>query len=591
MSTKSWVRSFVGIAGFAILGSGWAEAKTPQLRRIDAAAAVVGTPVTFAVEPSDSEGEQLNLRYRFRVRAQGGNFQVIRDYGPLTTLDWTASKREGLYEMEVSLRNVETGEESSATLVVDFRTALVDGSAIVSPTVNSLVFLYSAPRCASGGRMRAEFSGADGVTQNTPYQNCNGKSMNFYLAGMRASSNYKAWHRLDTGTSFQLSGAQDFTTGELPGDLYQQQVVMPRASTLVDPLLLGSPLGLRPLAHDLAGNVVWYGPSEISILTRIGTGGEMWGVVEDGSGDPSRELVRKFDLTGMTLLETNAGRVNEQLRAMGKREITTFHHEARTLPEGRIAVLASVEQILTDVQGPGPVDVVGDMIVVMDKDLNVIWAWDAFDHLDVHRMAVSGEKCPSACPPLRLAATGTDWTHGNSIQQTPDGNLLYSSRHQDWLVKIAYQYGSGDGHVLWRMGKDGDFNIDSTDPYPWFSHQHDGNFEMADPSRLMVFDNGNTRVAAMKGGHSRGQVFEVDEINRTARPILNVDLGVYSAAVGSADRLRNGNYHFDAGFVQTVRGFDAYSLEFDQAGKVVYNSKADNILYRSFRISDMYTPN
>ena len=226
----------------------------------------------------------------------------------------------------------------------------------------------------------------------------------------------------------------------------------------------------------------------------------MWGVVEDGSGDPSRELVRKFDLTGMTLLETNAGRVNEQLRAMGKREITTFHHEARTLPEGRIAVLASVEQILTDVQGPGPVDVVGDMIVVMDKDLNAIWAWDAFDHLDVHRMAVSGEKCPAACPPLRLAATGTDWTHGNAVQQTADGNLLYSSRHQDWLAKIAYQYGSGDGHVLWRMGKDGDFNIDSTDPYPWFSHQHDGNFETADPSRLMVFDNGNTRVAAMKGG-------------------------------------------------------------------------------------------
>lgn len=276
---------------------------------------------------------------------------------------------------------------------------------------------------------------------------------------------------------------------------------------------------------------------------------------------------------------------------MGKREITTFHHEARTLPEGRIAVLASVEQILTDVQGPGPVDVVGDMIVVMDKDLNAIWAWDAFDHLDVHRMAVSGEKCPAACPPLRLAATGTDWTHGNAVQQTADGNLLYSSRHQDWLAKIAYQYGSGDGHVLWRMGKDGDFNIDSTDPYPWFSHQHDGNFETADPSRLMVFDNGNTRVAAMKGGQSRGQVFEVDEINRTARPILNVDLGVYSAAVGSADRLRNGNYHFDAGFVQTVRGFDAYSMEFDQAGKVVYNSKADNILYRSFRISDMYTPN
>ena len=151
--------------------------------------------------------------------------------------------------------------------------------------------------------MRAEFSGADGVTQNTPYQNCNGKSMNFYLAGMRASSNYKAWHRLDTGTSFQLSGAQDFTTGELPGDLYQQQVVMPRASTLVDPLLLGSPLGLRPLAHNLAGNVVWYGPSDISILTSIGTGGRdvgRSGGWEWGPFAGARAQIRshRHDLTG-----------------------------------------------------------------------------------------------------------------------------------------------------------------------------------------------------------------------------------------------------------------------------------------------------
>ena len=68
--------SFVRIAGFAILGSGWAEAKKPRLQRAYSAAAVVGTPVTFAVEPSDSEGEQQSLRYRFRVRAQGGNYQV-----------------------------------------------------------------------------------------------------------------------------------------------------------------------------------------------------------------------------------------------------------------------------------------------------------------------------------------------------------------------------------------------------------------------------------------------------------------------------------------------------------------------------------
>ena len=38
-------------------------------------------------------------------------------------------------------------------------------------------------------------------------------------------------------------------------------------------------------------------------------------------------------------------------------------------------------------------------------------------------------------------------------------------------------------------------------------------------------------------------------------------------------------------------GPDAYSVEVDPAGKVVYNAKAATPLYRSFRMADMYTPN
>ena len=82
------------------------------------------------------------------------------------------------------------------------------------------------------------------------------------------------------------------------------------------------------------------------------------------------------------------------MTALGKRSITGFHHEARTLPDGNIAVLAAVEQILTDVQGPGPVDVLGDMIVVLDKNLNVVWTWDTFDYLDAPVARISGKDVP-----------------------------------------------------------------------------------------------------------------------------------------------------------------------------------------------------
>ena len=51
---------------------------------------------------------------------------------------------------------------------------------------------------------------------------------------------------------------------------------------------------------------------------------------------------------------------------------------------------------------------------------------------------------------------------------TADGNLLYSARHQDWLIKIDYANGAGSGRVIWRLGKDGDFTMRSDDPSPWF---------------------------------------------------------------------------------------------------------------------------
>ena len=90
--------------------------------------------------------------------------------------------------------------------------------------------------------------------------------------------------------------------------------------------------------------------------------------------------------------------------------------------------------------------------------------------------------------------------------------------------------------------------------------------------------------------HSRGQVLQLDEAARTAKLILNVDLGVLSLALGAAEELGNGNYHFDAGTVTTPNGARAFAVEVDACGQAVSTMEANALLYRSFRISDMYTP-
>jgi len=588
MASSSLQSVRMGIAGLAFAAISSAQMSvtlTPSLP----SPVPVATMVTWnASVPSSAAG---TIWYRFRVREVGHDFAMIRDYGPPASLDWTASDHEGLYEMEVSAKNRLTGELAAASSVYRMLSRVSPGGGpVISPTTHPLVFLYSAS-CPGGSQMKVQFQARDGVVQETPYKACQeGRSMNFYLAGLRSNTAYTARHVVNN--SGQLTPGSDIVFGmnqDAPG-LFTETVVQPPAAGVSSPILLGSSLS-GAVAHDLAGNVIWYSDNNIYVVTRPEDGGYFWGTIESQLFDTSGQVIRKFDLVGMTVLETNAARVNEQLAAMGRRPITGFHHEARTLPDGSIAALAGVEQILTDVQGPGPVDVLGDMIVVLDSNLNVIWTWDTFDHLDVTRKAVLGETCGpvSACAPFYLAKNANDWTHGNAIQQTPDGELLYSTRHQDWLIKVSYQSGKGDGHVIWRLGKDGDFQFNSSDPWPWFSHQHDGNIEFSDPTALLVFDDGNTRVGSM-GGNSRGQVLRLDEPNRSASFILNADLGVYSLAVGSAQLLPDHNYHFDAGFVPQGTGV-AYSFEVDGTGHVVYEAKANAILYRTFRMTNMYTPN
>src|SRR4029079_19245356 len=148
----------------------------------------------------------------------------------------------------------------------------------------------------------------------------------------------------------------------------------------------------------------------------------------------------------------------------------------------------------------------------LDTDLQVTWAWDAFDHLDVNRGPVLGEIVlpgsgePTAAVPRLPAVYGL---HINAWSLSPDGNLVLSIRHQDWVIKIDYRNGAGDGHVIWRLGRGGDFTTNSPDTTPWFSHQHNAHF--IDDHTMILLDNGNTRRASDPTANSRGQVWTLNE--------------------------------------------------------------------------------
>jgi hypothetical protein len=104
---------------------------------------------------------------------------------------------------------------------------------------------------------------------------------------------------------------------------------------------------------------------------------------------------------------------------------------------------------------------------------------------------------------------------------------------------------------------------------------------------LSIYDNGNTRRLQFPGSNSRGQVYLIDEVNRTATLQLNANLQVYAAAVGAAQRLINGNYQFTSGFIQP--GALSQSTEVNPSGQITFTLQSNSTLnYRSFRMKDMY---
>jgi arylsulfate sulfotransferase len=569
-------------------------ALTVNLQASSASPVPLGTPVTWTATASG--GTAGALLYRFQVQSPGGSYRTVVDYGPNTSLTWTTIDQEGAYQMEVAVIDTVTFEESIVASGISF-TSLVKGTTpVVTPSANPMVFIYSAPPCTAGEQIRVRFqTSAGGPVQYTPYQTCvAGVSRNFYLAGMLPGTAYQIQHVFDTHPT---------VSGPLVNFSVPQSSADPPAFTALTKgaappgLLLQSLLGSPALATDLNGNPVWQGPADISFLTRPLTGGTFLGITEVATEGPAQQFIREFDLANITVAETNAARINQQITAMGAHPINSFHHELRKLPDGGYLTLADSERILTNVQGAGNVDVIGDTILVLGPDLQVTWVWDAFDHLNTSRMATLGETCvyPAGltCGAFYLAPVANDWLHGNSLQLTPDGNILYSIRHQDWVIKIDYANGSGSGNILWRMGLDGDFTIQSSDPSPWFSHQHDANFE-SNNSVLLVFDDGNVRAATNPAAHSRGQALQVDQVNKVVSPILNADLGVYSGALGTAELLPNGHYNFDAGFLLSTDAngnpvYNAQSLEVDLLGHIDFGVQFGTLEYRTFRMRDLYT--
>ena len=559
----------------------------------EAAPQPVGEQIVWTATASDLGANPV---YQFRVGSENGPMRVVRDFSLTNNFTW-APMEEGTYDIQVIAKQGFNATSTESADALDLVNSRVTGTeAVITPTSNPLVALYSVPPTEPGpgphGTVHVEFS----VAGDQPsWQSTNelpsepGRSTNFFVAGMLPSTTYEMRDVFSDGTT---SSPLLFTTGSLPTTLSfpaftVQQPPGPGSDGNQDMIFQQLPRGTanvpNSLATDLQGRVVWY--YDVSQSGFTATNGDQ---SLDAPLPGSANVLREIDLAGNSIRETNLDAINAQLTAMGDGPVYSLTHDVTRLPHGQTAMIGVTERTV-NING-APTNYIGNDVVVLDQNFQVAWVWDAFDHLDVNRGPVLGEVLnPGSADPDAAVPNlpAVDWLHANALSWSPgDGNLVLSLRHQDWVIKIDYENGAGDGRVLWRLGQGGDFTVNSTDSNPWFSHQHDAH--LIDATTLIVFDNGNTRRASDPTADSRGQVWKLDQQTMTATLEFNVDMGSYSPMFGAAQRLSNGDYSFLSGAQGQAPNQIAQSIEVRPDGSKAYVLQLNKLEYRSFRFQTLY---
>lgn len=479
-------------------------------------------------------------------------------------------------------------------------TLYVVPSGQVWPTANPLVaeYTFGAP---VGAHVRVEF-GTDGVkypwptlAQTIPPS---GGRVNILVAGMRANTEYhlRGVIALPNGATVYDPG-HTFQTGSIPANLVPTLAPSPAAGSpaggaVTMDLIPSGGSGALEVVSDTQGYPFWYyaDPNfagSIQGMKRLADGN----LIFEETNSANNSIVREIDLAGDTLRQVTLTQLNSELQDEGAGfQVAWLSHDVLPLPTGHIVLTGEIFKTFTNLtccEGQS-VKVEGSALIDLNSSWIPDWTWNPFDHLDVNRSFMSFP----------------DWIHGNAILYTADHDLLFSMRHQSWIVKIGYADGGGNGAVLWKLGYQGDFTLTPNDPSQWFYGQHKPSI-LADNGHQMtlaVWDDGNYRVMNSGGlqcgigagppCYSRAAVYQIDEDALTAQEIFQYTPGPFDSWGGNAEQLANGDIEFDltTGY---PNGSEIMEVTDSATPQVVWSMAIEQVpdgwnAYRAYRIGSLY---
>jgi Arylsulfotransferase (ASST) len=194
------------------------------------------------------------------------------------------------------------------------------------------------------------------------------------------------------------------------------------------------------------------------------------------------------------------------------------HHDARKLKNGNV-ILLCLRPLAPEIAGrirgglPGSEadgKIYADYLVEMTTSGEIVWEWRSWEYLDPETH------------PITPQDHRAEWTHGNTVAETAEGNLLVSFRNISTVVMIERP----SGKIVWELGS------------PPLAQQHDP--RPLPNGNVLIFDNGTHR-SDNPATYSR--VIEIDP-RSSAMVWEYLDQSLFeffSPYISGAQRLANGN--------------------------------------------------
>lgn len=492
----------------------------------------------------------------------------------------------------------------------------------VTTTDNPQVALYTMT-LPFPGSMTVNFGTTTSYGRSTWTQSTDtaGGQVSIFVAGMLQRTAYHMDATVQLANGVTVTDVDHtFTTGAITTNLPNLTATTTPGMTPQPGLELLDPLGAIDIV-DLSGNILWNysNPSysagvDVQGVKMLPNGDILMAISPESNaslpapaglgGVPATSIdeIREVNLAGDTVREITMNDLNVELANATCAEcnvtLQNFHHDVTPLPNGHWLVLASTLMNLSESTTPSLTGVstaepvLGDVIVDLDQNLQPVWAWNEFNHLDVNRQ------------PMNFP----DWTHTNAIVYSPDdGNILVSIRHQNWVVKVNYDNGTGNGDIIWKLGYQGSFTLQAgpgltvTSPTDWQYAQHGPSFFSTNTSgvfSLGLMDNGNDRqfpsgvtcsTLPTTCYYSTVPIFQIDETAMTATETFHQVLPVWNQWGGNAELMANGDVEYDVSGLTT--GSNVYEVTQSTTPQTVWElsiSGGNVNFYRAFRIPSLY---